>query len=240
MTQLFWRITPSNQCGVSPESPVFTFTTRATPGDCGPGTNEVVYFANDMESGASGWTHSAATGPDTWVLDDTDANSPANSWNVTDVGEVSDQRLESPEVAVPPGINMPTLQFYNKRDIEENGDSACWDGGILEYSNDSGNNWTQIDNSRLETDQYTGPVGANSGNPLANLDAWCGARDWDRSVVDLSGLEGQDLKFRFRLGTDSLIEAGLWHIDDVVVQSCEPGADTVFEHGFEDSDIPPP
>jgi hypothetical protein len=138
---------------------------------------------------------------------------------------------------VPPGVNSLTLQFWTRYDIEEQQNNLpnCYDGAILEYSTNGGANWTQVGNAMLETDPYSGTVSNCCGNPLQGLQAWCNTQDWVESVVDLSGLEGESLNFRFRLGTDFTVEAGWWHIDDLVVQSCETtnGGGLPWGYGFE-------
>jgi len=233
-TQLFWRVTASNQCGEGTASATFNFVTVSEPGQCGPGTAPVRYFQDDMESGVGGWTHDGGDPMiDTWVLDNSDANSPTMSWHADNVGVVSDQRLVSAQVAVPGGVSALTLQFWTRFDLEGD-DPECFDGGILEYSTDGGTNWTQVENNRLQTLPYTGLIDDTFDNPLGGLQGWCDVQAWTRSVVDLSGLEGQNLRFRFRLGTDDDFDAGPWHIDDVAVQSCE--ASTLpFLDGFENS-----
>ena len=95
-----------------------------------------------------------------------------------------------------------------------------------------GANWTQVENDRLETLPYTGLIDDSFDNPLGGLQGWCNVQPWTRSVVDLGGLQDQNLNFRFRLGTDESFDDGPWHIDDVVVQSCEPTS-LPFASGFE-------
>lgn len=236
-TTYYWRVQVSNTCGGS-GSAVWEFTTVAAPGDCGPGSVPVIYFEDDMESGVGGWTHSDPVfGQDTWVLNSTDANSPVNSWNADDIDEESDQRLVSPAIVLPPGVSAPSLQFWTTFDIEEQSTNLpnCFDGAILEYSTNGGSSWTQVDNSMLQTLPYMGEVDDGFDNPLQGLQAWCNTQPWIESVVDLTGLEGETLNFRFRLGTDRSVGAGLWHVDDVVVQSCETEAGNLpFSHGFEE------
>ena len=56
---------------------------------------------------------------------------------------------------------------------------------------------------------------------FSGLQAWCGdTQEWLNSVVDLSSHAGQDVTFRFRLGTDNLINREGWYIDDIKVQGC--------------------
>jgi hypothetical protein len=238
-TQLFWRVTPSNQCGAADASPTFTFTTISAPGDCGPGTAPEFYFTDDMEGGTNGWTTAAGSGflIDTWDQDGTDGNSGSNSWRGLNVDEEGDQQLISPPVVVPAGVSPLTLQYYGKRDIEANGATACYDGGVLEYSTDGGSNWTPVDDARLQTNGYTGPLDNRFGNPLGDRDAWCGSQDWTRTVVDLTGLDGETLQFRFRLATDSSVAVDDWHIDDVRVQSCIVVQEEIFADGFESPEV---
>jgi hypothetical protein len=233
-TQLYWRVTPSNQCGTADASAVFSFTTASAPGDCGPGTAPQLYFADDMEGGVNGWTTAAGSGfvIDTWAQDGTDGNSGSNSWRGLDVDEESDQQLISPPIVVPSGVSPLTLQYSGKRDIEDGG-SGCFDGGVLEYSTDGGSNWIPVADNRLETNPYTGPLDDRYNNPLAGRDAWCGSQDWTRTVVDLTGLDGETLQFRFRLATDESVAADDWHIDDVRVQSCVVVQEEIFADGFE-------
>ena len=233
-TELFWRVTPSNQCGTADASAVFAFTTIAAPGDCGPGTVAEVHYFDDMESGDNGWTHVAGSGftVDTWEQSTTDANSPVTSWRGLDVDEESDQQLISPPMSVPVSVDALTLQYFGRRDMEDGG-SGCYDGGVLEYTTDAGANWQEVTASMLETNPYVGPIDDRYDNPLAGRDAWCGLQDWTRTVVDLTGLDGQTLQFRYRLATDSSVAADDWHIDDVLVQSCRVVEEEIFADGFE-------
>ena len=234
-TQLFWRVTPSNQCGTADASTVFSFTTASAPGDCGPGTAPQLYFTDDMEGGVNGWTTAAGSGfvIDTWAQDGSDGNSGVNSWRGLDVDEESDQQLISPAIVVPVGVSPLTLQYYGKRDMEDNGPSACYDGGVLEYSIDGGGTWVPVDDTRLETNPYTGPLDSGFGNPLGGRNAWCGTQDWTRTVVDLTGLDGETVQFRYRLATDEVVAEDDWHIDDVRVQSCIVVQEEIFADGFE-------
>jgi hypothetical protein len=88
-----------------------------------------------------------------------------------------------------------------------------------------------INNDGCMTNPYTGP--ASGANPLADRSTWCNRQDWIRTVVDLEGLDGQSLQFRYRLGTDGSVRADDWHIDDVRVQSCEFVQEELFDDGFE-------
>ncbi len=218
-TTYYWRVRASNPCGNGSFSAVYSFTTQAQPGDCGPGTAPVALFSDDFESGAAGWTTSGTGSP--WALSTARPYAGAYAYHASDVSSVTDQRLTSPAVALPAGDSPLTLQYWNHQTIEDS-IGGCYDGGILEISTNGGSSWTQLD-AQLLTDPYDGVVSSSYGNPLAGLDAWCGdPQDWTRSVVDLDGYAGQTVQFRFRLGTDSSLGGEGWYLDDVVVQSCQP------------------
>ena len=222
-TTYYWRVMAENDCGMGVWSSVWSFTTEAAPGDCGVGTTPVVHYATDFESGANGWSTTGSTGPGTWALTTTNANSPVTSYLAQDYASVSDQRLISPPVALPAGNSSYTLAFYNEQVIEDGG-SGCYDGGILEISTNGGTSWTQVPNSALLTQPYDGTVDSGFGNPLAGLEAWCGdPAPWTNNIVDLNSYAGQTVQFRFRLGTDSSVGRvpDGWYIDDVQVKSCE-------------------
>ncbi len=229
LSEYFWRVTPSNHCGPGGVAES-SFTTGLAPGQCAVGTRRVEYFADDMESGENGWTHSAAGETDTWELQSVDANSPVAAWRARSLAEVGDQRLVSPAITLPAGVSEPTLQFFTDFSLEPSG-GGCWDAGVLEYSDDDGQTWIGFADQDLLDNTYTGTIESGSSSPLAGQSGWCSIQEWTRTVVDLDGLAGKALRFRFRLGTDAAIAQDDWLIDDVVVQSCEP--EFVFNDGFE-------
>ncbi|PWB70335.1 MAG: hypothetical protein C3F15_13955, partial [Holophagae bacterium] len=146
------------------------------------------------------------------------------SWvfHAQDTPTITDQRLVSPSIVLPPADQAPiTLQFWNYQSIEDSS-GGCYDGGILEISTSGGTTWVQLTPTR-DTDPYDGMVSSGYGNPLAGMNAWCGQpHTWREVVVELDAYAGQTAQFRFRLGTDSSAGVDGWDIDDVVVQSCVP------------------
>ncbi|HPI96123.1 MAG TPA: hypothetical protein PK055_09070 [Gammaproteobacteria bacterium] len=230
-TQLYWRVATQSSCNAQDvwSFAVFNFTTTALPGDCVIGLIPVATVAYDFESGAQGWTHSAAVGQDGWSISTSNPHSGIQSFFGAPFGSNNDTSLTSPQVSLPIGRSPLTLQFWNHQSMEDRSGGGCWDGGLLEISTDGGNNFDQVPNSAMFSDPYDGALG---GGPLSGSDAWCGdPQDYLNSIVDIDSYSGQDVVFRFRKSNDGSVAHGGWHIDDVRVVGCD--TDLIFENGFE-------
>ncbi len=212
-----WRVQAANACGASSYSGVFSFTTVAAPGDCGPGTIPNILFTDGFEAGIGGWTHSG-TG-DTWAIATANPHSGVQYVHANDPDAVSDQRLASPAVALPVGQNPVVLKFWHVPAMESFS-TTCYDGGILEISTDGGSTWTQVPNASLLVGPYNGTISSSYGNPLAGKQGWCGGAAYINTIADVSAYAGQTAQFRMRLGSDSSFGATGWDVDDVTVQSC--------------------
>jgi len=225
-TQFFWRVRPANACGDGTVSATFTFDTSPQAGDCGAGTTPQTVYNYGFESGLNGWSLGSGSIGNTWADNTSDSHSGTHSWQADDPDVVSDQRFVSPSITLPPGQEPLTLQFWHKRDIEQENDSSCYDAAILEISTNGGSSWTQFDAPDLLTDPYDGTVSDCCGNPVANVEAWCGVKDWTHSIVDVSAFGGQTVEFRYRLASDESVAHDGWYLDDVKVQSCSDGTAT--------------
>ena len=127
----------------------------------------------------------------------------------------------SPLVTLPTGQNPVVLKFWHLPNLENSGTTACYDGGILEVSTDAGATWTQVPAANLLAGPYTGAVSGSFSNPLAGLQAWCGATSYTNTIADVSAYAGLTVQFRMRLGSDTSVSDAGWDVDDVTVQSCQ-------------------
>ncbi|MFZ2359021.1 MAG: M14 family zinc carboxypeptidase [Anaerolineae bacterium] len=218
----YWRVYADNACGTAGPSATFNFTTVAAPGDCTTGATPNILYTYGFESGASGWTTPAGTGTNTWSISTANPHTGAAAYRAAGTGSVTDQRLVSPAIVLPTGENPVVLKFWHTPNLEANGATACYDGGVLEVSTDGGANWTYVPNSSLLVGPYrSGVVSGSFSNPLAGRNAWCGASSYMQTIADVSAYAGQTAQFRMRLGTDSSTATTGWDVDDVVMQSCE-------------------
>ena len=224
----YWRVWADNVCAVGPYSATRVFVTVAAPGFCSVGTVANIIYEYGFESGAAGWTTPAGIGTNTWAISTANPFEGANHYRGAGTGSVTDQRLVSPPVALPTGENPLVLKFWHVPNLENNGATACYDGGILEVSTDGGTTWTQVLNSSLLIGGYTGAISGSFSNPLAGLQAWCGpsTTTYMQTIADLSAYAGQTVQFRMRIGTDSSVSRPGWDIDNVTVQSCQAEAQT--------------
>jgi hypothetical protein len=222
-TTYYWRVRASNACGSGAYSETYQFSTSAAPGDCPAGTMSIPLYQTDFEAGVTGWSHSGTN--DSWALSSNRSYSPSRAYFSVDKSAISKQQLVSPTISVPQTYGEPvTLKFMQWFDLEADS-SGCFDGAILEISNNGGQSWSQIPNSLLLTSPYTASISTSYGNPLGGSQAWCGLQDWQNAVVNLTQYAGQDIKLRFTQATDSSIGEEGWYLDDLTVFACEVQVD---------------
>lgn len=101
------------------------------------------------------------------------------------------------------------------------GDNGIYyDGGIVEYSINSGSTWNDA-SSLFLNNGYNGTISNLYGNPLGGRSAFVGeSNGYYSSRLNLTSLAGQNVRFRFRIGTDSTVDDYGWFIDDFRIYTC--------------------
>ena len=210
----------------------------AAPALCPAGQSPTNLFFDNLENPTSGkWTTSTITGVNHWLDDATHtafggctgtpdvycavaASSGTRAFWGYDTPVVGDSAVAmTANVAIPAGARM---QFNHSYGFEDDLFDD-YDGGVVEYSTNGGATW--IDAGTLITSgrTYSGVIGSDFGNPLAGRNAFVRESfGYTASQLTLNSLSGQNVRFRFRMGTDSGVDDYGWFIDDVRVYTCTP------------------
>jgi len=184
----------------------------------------IFVFNDGFEKGPGNWTTGALTGSNAWTLADSSSawwmdypSSGAKNAYGDDSYASNDSYL-----AMASSVSIPAnawLHFNHAYDFESDS-GGYYDGGVLEYSTNNGASW--LDAAALfDSNGYTGAISSDWGNTLAGRMAFAGSRNqYSSSRVNLASLSGWNVRFRFRLGTDSSGYSWGWWIDDVTIYTC--------------------
>ncbi|MCI0712306.1 MAG: M4 family metallopeptidase, partial [Chloroflexi bacterium] len=104
---------------------------------------------------------------------------------------------------------------------------TMYDGLVIEYSTNGGSSWTDIDGLFDDGRSYDGTLPIMFGNPLGGRNAFgFNSNSYVNTQYDLSSLNGQDVRFRWMLGTDDSFEDQGYWLDDLLVYACTPIGNT--------------
>lgn len=175
-------------------------------------------FTEDFETGTNGWTFSSASD---WQLWSTTSYYPdfgpfaydgLDSLYADDLFPLNDATATSPTIALPAGAKS-YLFFAHDYWLEN-----TYDGGVLEYSVNGGG---FTDASALFNSGQNYKSTLNAGSPIAGRSAFTGdSHGYVNSLYNLTSLAGQNVQFRWRMGTDSTNYVGGWWLDSVQVNTC--------------------
>ena len=185
---------------------------------CLGGQTAVNLFQDDFEAGTGNW---AGTGSPIWAGDNFFATSGTNHLYGQDVATVTDGSIfMNSDVAIP---NNAFFRFNHAYGFDSaSAGSVMFDGGVVEYSTNSGGSWNDA-SSLFTHNGYNGTL-ASGSNPLSGRAAFgADSFGYTTSRLNLSTLAGQDVRFRFRIGTDGSVASYGWHIDDVTLFTCGGG-----------------
>ncbi len=183
------------------------------------------------------WTSAVTTGVNTWHYPqsdnpyDFDANYPSSGfyslWG-DNIDVTSDSYTQMNQgVALPAGNSYMTFKHAYSFEADS---TASYDGGLLEYSANGGA-WTNATGLFINNG-YNGTIVSGYGNPLGGNYAFVNrSNGLITSRLALNTLAGQNVRFRYRIGTDSIIGDWGWFIDDVDIYVCaNPGGKTYLPH----------
>ncbi len=136
-----------------------------------------------------------------------------------DVAGISDHRYESPDLMV--GAGPFSMTFQHRYDFERSM-GTNWDGAVVEFSEDGGATWKDVNTLAGVTPGYNGAIDNTAGNPLGGRQGYTGATNGfangtmvAQTINFGATLANKTIKLRFRIGTDEVQGAGGWYIDDI-------------------------
>ncbi len=207
----------------------------ATPSACPSGAGPVTtLFSATFEVDDAAFTKSSTSGTN-WVRTLGFAESGLFSEIGPNGSGFSDHILAMTNpVLLPAGAR---LGFDHAFEFETGG-VTNYDGGVLEYTTD-GVTWIDA-GSLIEAGRtYNGTIANEPApfgpNPLASRQAFVRQSfGYTGTVFNLSALAGQNIRFRWRVGTDGIVASLGWIIDGVRIYTC-PGtgtANVIVNGGF--------
>ncbi|MGB3078895.1 MAG: M36 family metallopeptidase [Saprospiraceae bacterium] len=146
-----------------------------------------------------------------WQTQDLVVHSGISAWNVGDPATESKHYLQNFEPYSITG-SYPLYRFYHYYNTE-----AGADGGFMEISTDGGNAWIPL-GDRVFRNGY--PRRLQYGTfAIPDLFAFSGKSSPTPAMIpvyiDLRDYIGQQVKIRYRFGTDANISGDGWYVDDV-------------------------
>lgn len=223
------------------DPPTATTTPAPTCEDHAVTTPNSVFFDNLENPGSGNWASGPTNPPPAptvnhWFYPQNSHPFPFDATYATS-GDTNFWGYDRPttadsSIAMTANAPVPTngyMRFDHAHDFEQSF-GQNWDGGVVEYSTNGGASWSDAGPLFMDHGYSGGPISSADTNPLAGRAGFVGvSRGYTASRLDLSSLAGQDIRFRFRIGTDSVVDDLGWFIDDVRIYNCAP--DTSIDSG---------
>ncbi len=172
----------------------------------------------------AGWVTSQPInlpGAPTWVTSNAGTPAPAafsapNSIFSTDPANILDNIIELPAIAIT--STSAQVSFRNNYSLETN-----FDGGVLEIAIGAGSFQDIIAaGGSFVSGGYNGTISGAFGNPIGGRQAWTGTSAGGFIVTTANlpaAAAGQNVRLRFRMGSDNSFAALGWRIDNVTVSN---------------------
>ncbi len=168
----------------------------------------------------SGWTTATSGSGVNFATTTNIPDSAPNAVFAPSLPTTGSSELTSPPILVS-GVNS-ILSFRNRYSLEN-----TWDGAVLEIKIGNGNFQDIIDaGGTFLSGGYTRLLNPST-NPLANRFAWSGSiqTPYITTSVQLpASTLGQNVQFRWRLGTNDSFSAEGWWIDSITLENVTTGA----------------
>lgn len=183
-------------------------------------------WSEDFETdtiASRGWTFVTTLGVNQWVTTTNSCVSPTRSMFASGPSSKADFSLVSPSIAIPSGATGLRLSFWQNYNFQ-----TSRDGGVLEFSINGGS-WFDVTSTgsgaAFAANSYPRTL-SSSSSPLNGRSAWTGnSGGWQQVLVDLTNAakyDGQNLRVRWRVGTNTGTASTGWYVDDVMISGATP------------------
>jgi len=205
---------------------------------CPVGVNVYDLFTDNFESNnISNWTVSNELGGSKWstgnvnlasnsglytLLTSGHDASPIAVPNPNDPNDDSDSSLQTNTAIRVPSSTTAYIHFDHAFYFEAT-PITFYDGGVIEYSIDSGSTWIDA-NSLIDSGRtYNGALAFS--NPESGRNAFTSfSNGFNSTRLNLSSLAGEYVQFRFRSLADETVESAPWTIDNFRTYLCADNA----------------
>ena len=160
-----------------------------------------------------GWVNAAVGVSTGWRTVTAPRHTPPNSVFAPNPSDISDATLTSPPIPIT--TPFAQLVFMHSYDMEEQ-----YDGGVLEIAYNNGPFNDILDaGGTFVASGYNDFLDPDFNNPLAEREAWTGnSGGFITTVVNLPvTAAGQNVRLRWRLGSDESVGMTGWNVDTVTV-----------------------
>ena len=177
----------------------------------------------------AGWVATNAQGPPPfWVTSNSGvpvppADTPPNSAFIDDPAVVSDKRLDSPLILLPPAPLTLTFRHNFNLEASDTNPNLGFDGGVLELSTNGGNTFQDIlaAGGSFAMGGYNRTISTDRGSPIAGRQAWSGnSQGFITTVVNLPLFLPLNSKLRWRMASDNSGSGEGWRVDTVNIAGC--------------------
>lgn len=197
-------------------------------------TKTATTFSDNLESGLSNWifTHDTGLRNNNWVdwltvsTGAPFATSGVHSLYGENSSTTSDKYAHI-NVTIPIPLSSEKIFLYFKHvvdfeAVETASQNAYFDGGVLEYSTNSGTSWNDAANLIVDGKNYTGIIESAYSNPLGGrLGFSAQSNGYVSTRVNLSSFSGQSILLRWRVATDTSVAGSGWILDDISIHTCQ-------------------
>lgn len=172
------------------------------------------------------WTHDNVSSGygDQWHISTQRNHTPGGSYSwkcgrqgVGNYNDHLDSALETRSISL---ATVDAVRFWHLIDAEDDVNGTAWDGGVIEVAIDGGP-WSSI----TPDGGYPYTIIPNPDSPFpGGTPCFSGTFGWSQVRVDLSALIGDEVRLRFRFGSDGAVTEEGWYLDDFSTEGANPSA----------------